>query len=85
LHTFPSNIGSFFLQNATSSLSEQLCEWNQRGCKGHQVYYQSDPCIALAKPMEINRTCVFHPFLENTPPPPAMVNLACSRCNWTWA
>jgi hypothetical protein len=26
LHTFPSNIGSFFLQNATSSLSEQLCE-----------------------------------------------------------
>jgi hypothetical protein len=25
------------------------------------------PCIALAKPVEINRTLVFHPFLETTP------------------
>jgi hypothetical protein len=32
------------------------------------------PCIALAKPVEINRTCVFHPFLETTPQ--AMANLA---------
>jgi hypothetical protein len=25
------------------------------------------PYIAIAKPMEINRTFVFHPFLETTP------------------
>jgi hypothetical protein len=25
------------------------------------------PCIAQAKPVEINRTFVFHPFLETTP------------------
>jgi hypothetical protein len=25
------------------------------------------PCIALDKPVEISTTCVFHPFLENTP------------------
>jgi hypothetical protein len=25
------------------------------------------PCIALAKPVEINRTFDFHPFLETTP------------------
>jgi hypothetical protein len=26
------------------------------------------PCIALAKPVEINRTLVFHPFQETNPP-----------------
>jgi hypothetical protein len=25
------------------------------------------PCIAQSKPVEINRTFVFHPFLETTP------------------
>jgi hypothetical protein len=26
-----------------------------------------NPCIALAKPVEINITLVFHPFMETTP------------------
>jgi hypothetical protein len=37
------NLASFFLQNAASSLSEQLRQWNQRGCKGYRLYNQSDP------------------------------------------
>jgi hypothetical protein len=46
--------------------------------KGHR-HTNRTPCIAQAKPVEINRTFVFHPFLETTPQ--AMANLACSRRN----
>jgi hypothetical protein len=40
------------------------------------------PCIVLAKPVEINRTLVFHPFLETIPPkqwPPWPVQDATDR------
>jgi hypothetical protein len=39
------NLATFFVQKKTaaSSASEQLRRWNQRACKGHRLYYQSDP------------------------------------------
>jgi hypothetical protein len=67
--------------------SEQLRQWNQRGCKGHRLYNQSDPCIALAKLVEINRTIVFHPFTETIPPkqwPPWPVQDAADRERTIW-
>jgi hypothetical protein len=55
-----------FKQPPAASLSSYVSETNMVA-KVTDSTINRTPCIAQAKPVEINRTFVFHPFLETTP------------------
>jgi hypothetical protein len=59
-------LSAVFVQTAASSLSVYVSETNMVA-KVTDSTINRTPCIAQAKPVEINRTFIFHPFLETTP------------------
>jgi hypothetical protein len=77
------NLATFFIQTAASSLSDYVSETNVVA-KVTDSTINRTPCIALAKPLEINRTFVFHPFLDTTPKSNGQLGLFKTQLTASW-